>query len=219
MPDKKQQNFNCGDCSSFNCYRQASSFPKFCLTEAEQQEEIEEINRIYREDEEVSKISSAAADIEGTYYGRLTRVEEIAAFARRIGARKIGIATCIGLMNETKLFVKFLKAQGIESYSVICKVGSVDKTEVGIPAEKKISKNEHESICNPILQARILAREKTDLNVIVGLCVGHDTLFIKHSEAPVTYLIVKDRVLGHNPAAALYTSSFYYKRLFEKQDL
>lgn len=219
MPDKKDHSFDCGDCSSFNCYRQPATFPKFCLTEAEQKAEIEEINRIYREDEEVSRISNAAADIEGTFYGKLTRVEEIAAFARRIGAKKIGIATCIGLINETKLFIKFLKAQGIESYSVICKVGSVDKTEVGIPVEKKISKGEHESLCNPILQARILAREQTDLNVIVGLCVGHDSLFNKYSEAPVTTLITKDRVLGHNPAAALYASSFYYKRLFEKQDL
>lgn len=219
MSEKKQLGHDCGSCSSFNCYRRGSTFPSFCLTEAEEKSEIEEINQIYREDEQVSKISSAAADIEGTYYGRLTRVEEIAAFARRIGARKIGIATCIGLMNEAKLFIKFLKAQGIESYCVICKVGSVDKTEVGVPLEKKISKNEHESLCNPILQARILAREKTDLNVIVGLCVGHDSLFIKYSEAPVTTLITKDRVLGHNPAAALYTSSFYYKRLFDKQDL
>ena len=66
-------------------------------------------------------------------------------------------------------------------------------------------------------QARILNREGTDLNVIVGLCVGHDTLFIKHSEAPVTCLIVKDRVLAHNPAAALYASGSYYKRLLSPE--
>ena len=57
---------------------------------------------------------------------------------------------------------------------------------------------------------------KTDLNVIIGLCVGHDSLFIKYSKALVTTLITKDRVLGHNPAAALYTSGFYYKRLLGK---
>jgi uncharacterized metal-binding protein len=39
---------------------------------------------------------------------------------------------------------------------------------------------------------------------------------MKYSEAPVTTLITKDRLLGHNPAAALYTSGFYYKRLFEE---
>jgi len=216
---RKNSALNCGDCTTLNCYRQAGTYPGFCLTEAADPAEIAEINRLYQEDQQTAKISSAGAEIEGTYYGRLTRVEEVAAFANRIGSKKIGIATCIGLMNETKTFIKFLKAQGIESYSVICKVGSVDKTEIGIPEELKVLKGEHEAICNPILQARILEREKTDLNVIIGLCVGHDTLFIKHSAAPVTYLIVKDRVLGHNPAAALYTSSFYYKRLFEQQSL
>jgi len=53
-------------------------------------------------------------------------VEEIIAFAKRIGAKKIGIATCIGLMNEAKIFAKILKAKGLESYSVICKVGSIE---------------------------------------------------------------------------------------------
>lgn len=62
-------------------------------------------------------------------------------------------------------------------------------------------------------QARILNDAGCDLNVIVGLCVGHDTLFMRHAEAPVTYLVVKDRVLAHNPAAALYTKGSYYKRL------
>lgn len=34
-----------------------------------------------------------------------------------------------------------------------------------------------------------------------------------HSKAPVTVLVVKDRVLGHNPVAALYTAETYYRRL------
>jgi len=216
---RKKNDFDCGDCPTLNCYRKADAFPGFCLTEAANTSEVEEVNKLYREDPQTAKIAAAGAEIEGTYYGRLTRVEEVVAFARRIGAKKIGIATCIGLMNETKTFIKFLEAQGLESYSVICKVGSVDKTEIGIPEKLKVQQGVHESICNPILQARILEREGTDLNVVVGLCVGHDTLFIQHSAAPVTYLIVKDRVLGHNPAAALYTSQFYYKRLFEQQNL
>ncbi|WP_274596750.1 DUF1847 domain-containing protein [Desulfurobacterium thermolithotrophum] len=48
------------------------------------------------------------------------------------------------------------------------------------------------------------------MNVIVGLCIGHDMLFQMHSRAPVTTLIVKDRVLAHNPVGALYSN--YYKR-------
>lgn len=40
-------------------------------------------------------------------------------------------------------------------------------------------------------------------------------LRFRHSEAPVTVLVAKDRVTGHNPAAVLYTSHSYYSRLKE----
>jgi len=67
--------------------------------------------------------------------------------------------------------------------------------------------------CNPIGQAAILDGEGSELNIILGLCVGDDTLFIKHSKAPVTVLAVKDRVLAHNPLGALYTARHIYTRL------
>jgi uncharacterized metal-binding protein len=172
---------------------------------------------LYRGDGEEARVSRAAAEVEGTYYGKLTRVEEIIAFANRIEAKRIGIATCIGLIEETRVFSKILAAHGLTSYSVLCKVGSLDKTEAGIPEELKIAQGGHESLCNPVMQAKLLNAQKTDLNVIVGLCVGHDSLFIKHSDALVTTLITKDRVLAHNPAAALYTAGFYYKRLFSPE--
>ena len=68
-------------------------------------------------------------------------------------------------------------------------------------------------MCNPVLQAMILNREGTDFNVILGLCVGHDSLFLKYSEALCTVLAVKDRVLGHNPLAAVYNLDSYYRSL------
>ena len=116
--------------------------------------------RRYRGKGKDARIAQAAAEVEGTYYGKLTRVEEIVAFANRIGAKNIGIATCIGLIEEARLFVKVLEAKGLKPYSVLCKVGSVDKTEVGIPDNLKIQKGCHESICNPILQARLLNEQK-----------------------------------------------------------
>lgn len=210
---------SCSDCGVFNCYRRDTDFPKFCLTTNTTEQEIEKINELYSSDGLVAKMAHAAAEIEGTYYGKLTRVEEIIAFAKGIGAKKLGIATCIGLISEAKTFAKVLEAKGLESYSVICKVGSTDKTRVGVAEELKVQKGCHESLCNPVLQARLLNKENTDLNVIVGLCVGHDSLFIKYSQAPVTTLITKDRVLGHNPAAALYTSGFYYKRLLQEDEV
>ena len=58
--------------------------------------------------------------------------------------------------------------------------------------------------------------EGTDFNIVIGLCVGHDTLFLRHSAAPTTVMVVKDRVLGHNPAAALYQATTMYSR-FKKE--
>ncbi len=214
--DKK---LSCTDCGTPNCYRKKGTYPPFCLTTNTNNEEFEAANKLYRSDEFVSKFSLAAAEIEGSYYGKLTRVEEIIVFAKKIGAKKIGIATCVGLINEAKIFAKIVRAKGLESYAVICKVGSTDKTEVGVPENLKVEKGCHESLCNPIMQAELLNKEKTDLNVVVGLCVGHDSIFMKYSAAPVTTLITKDRVTGHNPAAALYTSGFYYKRLLEEGDI
>ena len=70
-------------------------------------------------------------------------------------------------------------------------------------------------MCNPILQAKTLNNEKTQLNVVIGLCVGHDSLFYKYSDALTTTLITKDRVLAHNPAGALYQTKTYYKKLLD----
>ena len=52
-----------------------------------------------------------------------------------------------------------------------------------------------------------------DLNVVLGLCVGHDALFLKRATAFTTVLAAKDRVTGHNPLAAVYTVHSYYRKL------
>ncbi|ASQ90508.1 hypothetical protein CHL67_05855 [Prosthecochloris sp. GSB1] len=166
---------------------------------------------------EDARFARAAAEVEGLYYGKLTRVEEVLAFARRIGARRIGLATCVGLIEETRMFSRILKNNGFEPYAALCKIGSVDKGETGIPEDLKLRPGSFEGACNPLLQARALDEWGAELNVIIGLCVGHDALFTKHSKALVTTLIVKDRVLAHNPAAALYTGNSYYVRIMEPE--
>ncbi|MCF8217270.1 MAG: DUF1847 domain-containing protein [Chlorobium sp.] len=206
---------SCSDCGLLNCYRQESRFPDFCPGEGVEDQVLEAITSSYCAEDEDSRAAKAAAEVEGLYYGKLTRVEEVLAFARRIGARKIGLATCVGLVDETRLFSKMLRQNGFEPYTVLCKIGSVDKTEIGIHEELKLRPESFEALCNPLLQAKMLNDWKSDLNVVIGLCVGHDALFCRHSEALVTTLIVKDRVLAHNPAAALYTSRSYYKRVME----
>ena len=65
------------------------------------------------------------------------------------------------------------------------------------------------------MQAKLLNKHKVDLNVVIGLCVGHDGLFYRYAEGLTTTLITKDRITGHNPAAPLYTAySFYESKLY-----
>ncbi len=183
----------------------------------------------YRGDSEDARIAFVAARVEGLCYqpvpgsdavnARWTRVEDTIAFAKLMGYRKIGMATCIGLLDEAERLAAILRAQGFEPQSVCCKAGSIDKLELGLAERDKVRPGTFEPACNPIAQAEICNRQGTDMNIIVGLCVGHDMLFNKHSNAPVTTLIVKDRVTGHNPIAVLYGQNFYYKRLQKQQVL
>lgn len=210
----------CSECRQLHCYRHDKHYPKHCLTTALDEHERAELAARYAgADEADSAIAHAAAEVEGLYYGKINRVEETVAFARRIGAARIGIATCFGLIEETRVLVKILRLAGFEPFTALCKVGSIDKSEMGIADDLKIKCDSYEAGCNPILQARLLNRENTGLNIIMGLCVGHDSLFTKHSDAPVTTLVVKDRVLGHNPVSALYTVNSYNARMLDKQRL
>jgi len=173
-----------------------------------------------------AKLALAATRVEGLCYERASggvlrarwnRVEDTIAFAKLMGFAKIGIATCIGLLDETNRLALILKAQGLEPLSVCCKSGSIDKRELGATEDDKVRPGTFEPACNPVAQARLLNSANTEMNIIMGLCVGHDMLFSKHSKAPVTTLVVKDRVTGHNPVSVLYGQNFYYKRLQTQQ--
>lgn len=188
---------------------------------------VEDAMAVMKGEGEDARIAFVAARVEGLCYqpvpgsdavnARWTRVEDTIAFAKLMGYRKIGIATCIGLLDECERLSAILTAQGFTPLSVCCKAGSIDKKELGLKEEDKVRPGSFEPACNPIAQAEICNSLETDMNVILGLCVGHDMLFNKYSKAPVTTLVVKDRVTNHNPAAVLYGQNFYYKRLQKQQ--
>ncbi len=132
-----------------------------------------------------------------------------------MGYHHIGVGFCGGLMAEAKVFVDILRANGFQVDSIDCKNGSVEKSRMGVEQCDYVDcSREGERMCNPAGQAEKLDAAGCELNVIVGLCVGHDSLFIRHSKAPVTVLAAKDRVLGHNPLAAIYNAGSYRKKLF-----
>jgi len=216
--DKIIENFSCTNCGVYNCQSRTKEFPQFCPTLKEIdghtiEKDIHEIKEYLNGECSDAVVARASAEVEGIFYGTKTRVEEIIEFARRINAKKIGIATCMGLIEESKIFAKILEANHLEYYSAVCKVGAIDKADVGILEEHKINSGKYEPTCNPLLQARILNSQNTDLNVVVGLCVGHDSLFTKYSNALSTTLVTKDRLTGHNPIAALHLTHSYYKKL------
>jgi len=145
---------------------------------------------------------------------KLPRIEELIQFSRKCGYKRIGIAHCAGLFKEAGLLTTILENNGFEVVSVQCKTGAVPKESIGLRADEKIAEPEYwETMCNPIAQAMIINKAKVDLAVMLGLCIGHDTLFIKYCDIPLTVIAVKDRVFGHNPLAALYLSESYYRRL------
>ena len=214
MERERKRRLSCTDCGLYNCRNRGEQYPEFCLTTGcVEAGETAELDQIYGGDTIDGKMARAAAQIEGRYYCQKTRVEETVLFIQQMGFQKVGIASCLGLVEEAKTFAKILKHNNIDFVSVVCKVGGQDKSEMGIAEEDKICRGGPETMCNPILQARILNRAHTDFNVLIGLCVGHDALFMRHSDAPVTVLVAKDRVLGNNPCAALYSG--YYKRLYQ----
>jgi len=138
------------------------------------------------------------------------RMLEICEFAHKMGYRKLGLAFCGGLVKEAAIVDQILRGHGFETVSVICKAGAVPKEEIGVKDSEKVYIGGHESMCNPIFQAQLMNDAETDFNIVLGLCVGHDSLFFKYGKAPATVLAVKDRVTGHSPLACIYASGNYF---------
>lgn len=205
---------SCADCGTLACRGKVTEkFPKFCLTVEAGEAGAAESLRRYEENEEEKALVRNASILEAEFYCKMCRVEETIEFVRRMGYKKIGVATCMGMLAEAKIFSRILQKKDIDHTVVCCKVGAVEKGEIGMGPEQKLNGGcGHESMCNPILQAETLRRHGTEFNVVMGLCVGHDSLFMRHSHAPVTVMVVKDRVLGHNPVAALYMAEGIYSR-------
>lgn len=215
MPVAKE--LSCALCGVKSCSVEPGTkkFPAFCPM-IHEKEHLHEIEGAYLENANLRKLAVESARTEASRYCRSTRIQEIMDFARRIEAKKLGIAHCIGLIHEAKIAREIFLAGGFEVHTICCKVGSINKEKLGILDAEKIRPGQYEAICNPVAQAALLAKKGTDLNVVIGLCVGHDSLFFMHSKAPTTVLVAKDRVLGHNPVAALYTTHSYYRRLKEE---
>jgi len=121
---------------------------------------------------------------------RIDRIDEIIAYAKESKISKIGIANCTTFIKEANQLEGILTDAGFSVEKVHCKFGKVPFNEL-VPGYKGIS-------CNPAGQAKYLEEKGTELNIMMGLCLGHDMIFNARSKAPVTPLLIKDRKLNHH---------------------
>jgi uncharacterized metal-binding protein len=203
------------------CRTKDGTTPDFCSTKL-YQDAIAKAAKEY-EKADIKKFAHEASVQEATgyidrdakpyyRYPIKPRIQELIEFCRRMGYSKLGLAFCGGLHQEGHVLAEILTIHGFEVVSAMCKVGGVDKCEIGVREDEKIVRNSFESMCNPIAQAEIMNSANTEFNILLGLCIGHDSLFLKYSQALTTVFAVKDRVMGHNPLGAIYTYETYYQR-------
>ncbi|UCG08772.1 MAG: DUF1847 domain-containing protein [Desulfobacterales bacterium] len=204
------------------CQKEDGKSPPFCPTEKYQEviaKALAEFNK-----PEILEFARQASIQEGEGYANRElgyekvkpikpRIMETIEFAKRMQYERLGLVFCIGLVKEAKVVENLLTNEGFEVVSALCKMGREPKETIGVTDDQKIRIGCFESMCNPIAQAFVLNSENTEFNIVMGLCVGHDSLFLKYSEAPCTVLAAKDRLLGHNPLAAIYTIDSYYRSL------
>lgn len=218
----------CAKCGLSNkdriCRNPEGIAPGFCVTKQEA-EILEKVKAIYQKEEIFHFAAEAARQevssgvrVNGGIIETKPRIVEIVEFCKRMEYHHLGLAFCGAVHKEAKIVSQILEVNGFKVTSAMCKAGCVDKGFLGLSIEEKRNPVSHESMCNPIGQAAILNEAGTEFNIVMGLCVGHDSLFLKHSEAMCTIFAVKDRVLAHNPMAAIYMIDSCYKYLKKPLD-
>lgn len=127
--------------------------------------------------------------ITSAYASNDSRLQELIDFARLSGYQKLGIACCAKMQPYAEKLEKLLKTAGFEVFRIHCHESGLEASEFSEDLQGKS--------CDPLSQAEYLNEHKTDLNINVGLCLGHELLFEQHSAAPVTTFLVKDFATGH----------------------
>lgn len=184
----------CASCAVKNCARKIGEdgqYPKNCPSLCS---EMEDYVKEYSDPLDRNLARSSAICSPDHSEGRIMKTIR---FAKQCGFKKLGLAFCVTYKDEARKLNRLLKDAGFEVESVVCKVGHYSRGEtLGVPESSN-------AMCNPIAQAELLNKAGTELNIALCLCVGHDSLFIRHSDAPVTVVAAKDHVYNNAPLAYL----------------
>ena len=105
-------------------------------------------------------------------YGVWTRLEEIIEFAWRAQFNRLGLAFRMGLSKEEARLEMILRNFGVWGGSRLC------TRRVAVRRNSWESRMNRRSARGSSRSSAILSavKVKTDLNIVIGLCVGHDTL-------------------------------------------
>ena len=202
MPTEQERALECGACRRRPCqYDYPDGIPNWCMASTFA-DVLDHTRKEYSKSNTVD-IYKAAGAVTTRGFMKWTRIQESIEFAKELKLAKIGIASCGALFREMRMISELFAGAGFHVTSISCKVGTITPEARGVPEMQ----GQRSATCNPIAQAEILNSAGTQLNFLLGLCMGHDILFNRYSKAPVSTLIVKDRVTGHNPVAALYSGS------------
>lgn len=186
----------------------ASSSPRF----------IQHARAEYRREGSLARdLWLAFARLVGTGGAGRSRLEHIMEFSRSAGYQRIGLAGCARYLKQMHVTKNILFQFGFQSIFVTCKVGGNKFSDINV------DKDSDWTLCNPLSQAMLLNDWNSDLNIVFGLCMGHDLIFQHYSNAPVTTLVVKEKISDDNPVATLdrmdrgeYTPCPYLPGLIDK---
>jgi uncharacterized metal-binding protein/predicted Fe-Mo cluster-binding NifX family protein len=166
-------------------------------------------------DEEEQHMLEATLDIAAEEEQNLCRLSELIYFCLEMRYSRIGVAYCADLRQTAEILVRVLRRY-LKVHPVCCKVGEASSISLN-SLKGKESRRVRSADCNPHVQAEMMNRIGTDMNVLVGLCMGADCIFTRFSKAPVTTFLVKDKSLANNPMGALYSGRYLKEAIQARQ--
>jgi len=226
MPKSKQKKpveVSCVDCKAWACFPDVSTAksgrrepPPYCPSNAQKevcQEALAKYsNQTHVFAKNVALVENACYAIDphtGTAVLPMVtlhpRAEEIIMLAKISGFKKLGLAFGMELQQEARLYTDILEKNGFEVVSVCSKAGGIPKEEIGITGDEKLHGPEsEETMCSGLIMAELLNSENTDMNILMGLGVGQDTLFYKYAKAFTVPFVIMDRVYGGATMEGVY---------------
>ena len=182
----------CKDTCKFYSY-QSEKAPEQCpgIIHSEVLEKAKNI--CATEGTDARKLWQAFGRLIGTGGAQKSRVEHIVDFSRSLGVKRLGIGSCLRYIKDARFLQRLFQEEGFQCTIIFCKVGGWQTKDIDV------NKKTNWIICNPIGQALILNKLGCEVEITLGLCMGHEMIFNKYAEGYVTNLYVKEKISHERP--------------------